>query len=81
MKRHFDFIMKLPGEFAVDGIVWYQLRLCETWDIESFFFTDVLRKMDTPIPMLKLDSEYDIADRGPLKTRIETFVETLKGRV
>lgn len=80
MKRHFDFILKLAGEFAVDGIVWYQLRMCETWDIEQHFFAERLKEMDVPIPMLKLDSEYDIADRGPLKTRIETFVETLKRR-
>ena len=80
MERHFDFILKLADKFAVDGIVWYELRLCETWDIEQFFFAERLREMDTPIPMLKLDSEYDVADRGPLKTRIETFVETLKRR-
>jgi len=81
MKNHFDFILKLAEEFAVDGIVWYQLRLCETWDIESFFFNELLKDMDTPIPMLKLDSEYDVSDRGPLKARIEPFVEALRRRV
>ena len=32
------------------------------------------------LPVLKLESDYDILDRGPLRTRIETFIETLKGR-
>ena len=80
MDRHFDFIIKLAKDFAVDGIVWYQLRMCETWDIESFFLADRMKQKKAPLPMLKLDSEYDIADRGPLKTRIETFIESLKGR-
>jgi benzoyl-CoA reductase/2-hydroxyglutaryl-CoA dehydratase subunit BcrC/BadD/HgdB len=80
MDRHFDFIIKLAKDFAVDGIVWYQLRMCETWSIESFFLADRLKASNVPLTMLKLDSEYDISDRGPLKTRIETFIEALQGR-
>jgi benzoyl-CoA reductase/2-hydroxyglutaryl-CoA dehydratase subunit BcrC/BadD/HgdB len=28
--------------------------------------------------MLKLESDYDVSERGPLRTRIETFVEIIK---
>lgn len=80
MDQHFDFIIKLADDFSVDGIVWYQLRMCETWSIESFFLADRMKARDASLPMLKLDSEYDVADRGPLRTRIETFIETLEGR-
>ena len=78
MVRHFDFIEKLARDFSVDGVVWYQLRLCETWDMESHFLPERLKKMDRPIPMLKLESEYDIEDIVPMKTRVEAFVESLR---
>lgn len=76
--RHFDFIHNLAKDFAVDGVVWYQLRLCETWSIESYFIAEKLKKLDRPYPMLKLESEYDVSDAAQLKTRIETFVDALR---
>ena len=82
LKRHIEFIRGLARDFKVDRIVWYQLRFCETWDMESYFCAEELKKLAEPIPMLKLDSEYDISDRGQLRTRVETFVETLReGRI
>lgn len=78
MQRHFDFILKLANDFSVDGIVWYQLRQCETWSIESYFMAETLKKMTNRIPMIKLESDYDIADTGQIKTRIESFVETFR---
>jgi benzoyl-CoA reductase/2-hydroxyglutaryl-CoA dehydratase subunit BcrC/BadD/HgdB len=77
MDRHFDFIMTLAKDFSVAGIIWYQLRLCETYDIESYYFAKYLKEGKTHLPMLKLESEYDLADLGPLRTRIETFIETI----
>lgn len=80
MDRHFDFILNLIRDYAVDGVVWYQLRLCETWAMESYFMGKTLDKLDPPIPWLKLESEWDIGDSGPLMTRIEAFIELLKGK-
>ena len=77
-RKRLDFITGLAREFNVAGIIWYQLLYCDTYDIESFYFAQELEKIG--LPMLKLESEYDILDRGSLRTRIETFVETLKGR-
>ncbi|MDY7036066.1 MAG: 2-hydroxyacyl-CoA dehydratase family protein [Thermodesulfobacteriota bacterium] len=74
--KRFDFIMKLVNEFSVDGIIWYHLLYCETYDIESFFMT---RKMEEAgIPMLKIQTDYEAAEIGPLRTRVETFIEMLK---
>jgi benzoyl-CoA reductase/2-hydroxyglutaryl-CoA dehydratase subunit BcrC/BadD/HgdB len=28
--------------------------------------------------MLKIESDYDVSERGPLRTRLETFVEIIK---
>ena len=77
-RRRLDFIAGLAKEFNVAGIIWYQLLYCDTYDIESYFFIQEMEKLG--LPVLKLESDYDILDRGPLRTRIETFIETLKGR-
>lgn len=77
-RRRLEFIAGLAKEFNVAGIIWYQLLYCDTYDIESYFFIQEMEKLG--LPVLKLESDYDILDRGPLRTRIETFIETLKGR-
>jgi len=75
-----DFYLNLIKEFKVDGIVWYSLMYRDAYDIEGFFFEDVLRK-ETRLPMLKLNSDYDIhAEISPFRTRIESFMEVVKGR-
>ncbi len=81
MARHFDFIEKLIKDFSVHAVVWYQLRLCETYDMEGHFLPERLKKMSPTPPILKLESEYDIEDIGAMRTRIETFVEIIKERM
>ena len=75
-RERIDFVLKLASDFKVDGIVWYQLMYRESYDIESFYFDKICKEKD--IPMLKLQSDYDMAEKGPMRTRVETFVETLK---
>ncbi len=75
--KRYDFILNLSRQFNVAGIIWYELLFCETYNVEGFAFA---RKMEQAgIPVLKLRSDYDALDRGPIKTRIEAFLETLSG--
>ena len=48
----------------------------ETYGIESYIFHKVLEKMN--IPMLILTSDYSPAETGHLRTRIETFIQTIE---
>ena len=75
--RHLEFVSGLVRDFSVDGVIWYQLRLCESHNIQSYFMEENLKKAQPPIPMLKVESEYDVADTSQLRTRIETFIQTL----
>jgi len=77
-RKRLDFIVKLAGEFNVAGIIWYQLLYCETYDIESYFFIQQMEELGYPV--LKLESDYEVLDRGSLRTRVEAFMETLGGR-
>ena len=78
-RERLDYLIKLARDFNVDGIIWYQLMYRSSYDIQAFYFEKLLKK-ELDIPMLKVESDYDVSERGPLKTRIETFVEIMKAR-
>jgi benzoyl-CoA reductase/2-hydroxyglutaryl-CoA dehydratase subunit BcrC/BadD/HgdB len=76
-KKRLDFVLKLVKDFDVSGVIWYELLYCETYDSESYFFAQ--RMGEQNIPMLILESDYSTTATGQLKTRIEAFIEILKG--
>lgn len=79
-RERLDFILKLAKDFKVDGILWYQLMYRDGADIHSYRFSRILKK-ELDIPMLKLQSDWDMAGEiGPFRTRIEAFVETIGRR-
>jgi benzoyl-CoA reductase/2-hydroxyglutaryl-CoA dehydratase subunit BcrC/BadD/HgdB len=78
MKTRLANVVRLAEDFAVKGVLWYQLTLCETFDIEFAYFAE--RFKEKGLPVLKLDSDYDASDRGRMKTRISAFMESLERR-
>ena len=76
-KERRDFLIKLAQDFRVDGVIWYQLMYRESYKTESYYFPDRLKK-ETGLSMLTIESDYDQAETGALRTRIETFIETIK---
>ncbi|MDB9823190.1 2-hydroxyacyl-CoA dehydratase family protein [Deltaproteobacteria bacterium] len=76
-QRRFDFALKLITDFNVSGVIWYELACCETYDAEAYFFK---RKMEElKIPMLILESDYGMTSAGQAGTRLEAFMEMIKG--
>ena len=76
-RQRLDFLVKLAKDFNVAGVIWYQLMYRESYKLESYYFPDILKK-DTGLSMLTVESDYDAAERGPMQTRIETFIETIR---
>jgi benzoyl-CoA reductase/2-hydroxyglutaryl-CoA dehydratase subunit BcrC/BadD/HgdB len=72
-----DFLVKLAKDYKVAGVIWYQLMYRESYKVESYFFPDILKK-EAGLSMLVVESEYDAIETGPMKTRIETFIETIR---
>ena len=72
-----NFLIKLVKEYNVDGLIWYQLMFRESYKVESYFFPRMLKE-EAGIPMFVVESEYDTMESSPMKTRIETFIETIK---
>jgi benzoyl-CoA reductase/2-hydroxyglutaryl-CoA dehydratase subunit BcrC/BadD/HgdB len=76
-KPRLDFALKLISDFTVAGVIWYGLLGCETYDAESYYFRQKLEERN--IPMLILESDYGMAGFGQMKTRIDAFIEMVKG--
>jgi benzoyl-CoA reductase/2-hydroxyglutaryl-CoA dehydratase subunit BcrC/BadD/HgdB len=75
--KRLDFTLKLINDFKVSGVIWYELLCCETYDSESYFFTEKMAERD--IPVLVLESDYSTAATGQIKTRLQAFIEIVKG--
>ena len=76
-KLRIEFAEKLAKDYAVDGIIWYNLMYRDSYDIQYYYFEKALDK-DMGLKTLKVVSDYDTSEVGPMKTRIEAFVETLR---
>ena len=72
------FLLKLAKEFRVDGIIWYSMLYREAYDIEGIYFGRRAEKEG--LRFIKIVSDYDTAERGPLRTRIEAFIESIRGQ-
>lgn len=79
-KDRIEFLKKLIQDFYIDGVVWYQLSYEEIYDMEGSIVSKSLE--DIRIPFLKLESSFEYAreEMGPLRTRIESFIETIKNK-
>jgi benzoyl-CoA reductase/2-hydroxyglutaryl-CoA dehydratase subunit BcrC/BadD/HgdB len=77
-RERLDFTVQLAKECNVDGVIWYQLRYCDTYNMEYFYFNRMMK--DVGLPVLQLESEYDVEERGRLLNRVESFVESLGRR-
>jgi benzoyl-CoA reductase/2-hydroxyglutaryl-CoA dehydratase subunit BcrC/BadD/HgdB len=71
---------KLIRDFNIDGVIWYELSFEEIYDLECSIISQALDKMN--IPFLKLESSYEYSREavGPLTTRVESFIESVKQR-
>jgi benzoyl-CoA reductase/2-hydroxyglutaryl-CoA dehydratase subunit BcrC/BadD/HgdB len=77
-KERMAYIRKLIEEYRVDGVLWYQLSFDEIYDME---YSCIAKKLgDDKVPVIKLETSYEYSreSMGPLTTRVESFVESLK---
>jgi benzoyl-CoA reductase/2-hydroxyglutaryl-CoA dehydratase subunit BcrC/BadD/HgdB len=75
----YAYIQSIFKDYKVDGVIWYQLSFDEIYDME---YSCLAKWMgESGVPILKLESSYEYSREamGPLTTRIESYVESLKG--
>jgi benzoyl-CoA reductase/2-hydroxyglutaryl-CoA dehydratase subunit BcrC/BadD/HgdB len=73
-------IKKLIKDYRIDGVIWYELSFEEIYDLECSIISKEMSQMN--IPFLKLESSYEYSREaiGPLTTRVESFIESVKQR-
>jgi benzoyl-CoA reductase/2-hydroxyglutaryl-CoA dehydratase subunit BcrC/BadD/HgdB len=77
-ENRIEFIKNLINDYHIDGVVWYQLSFEEIYDMECSLISKSM--MEMKVPFLKLESSYEYSREatGPLITRIESFIETIR---
>lgn len=78
-KDRVNWILNKVKEWKASGVIYYVVRGCMLYAMEYMRIKKVLDRMN--VPMYYLDTEYTREDVGPLKTRVEAFLEMLAARV
>jgi benzoyl-CoA reductase/2-hydroxyglutaryl-CoA dehydratase subunit BcrC/BadD/HgdB len=75
-----EIMKKLIKDFNIDGVIWYELSFEEIYDLECSIISKAMAEMN--IPLLKLESSYEYSREaiGPLTTRAESFIESVRQR-
>ena len=71
-----DDIIRLAGEYQVDGIIEVNLQFCNLYSTESYLVKQALAEHG--LPVLHIETDYSEQDYEQLKTRIEAFFEMLR---
>ncbi len=79
-EERIESVKKLIRDSDIDGVIWYGLSFEEIYDMESSILSRALKQIG--IPFLKLESSYEYSREavGPLTTRVESFIESVKRR-
>jgi len=62
---------------GAQGIIHYSLQFCHTYNIEEIKVREMCEREN--IPYLSIESDYSAEDIGQLQTRIEAFLEQIRG--
>ena len=72
-----EHILDLARDSKADGVIHYSIQFCTPYSVESYRVEKALQQKH--IPVLKIESDYGMEDVGQLKTRVEAFLEMVKG--
>jgi benzoyl-CoA reductase/2-hydroxyglutaryl-CoA dehydratase subunit BcrC/BadD/HgdB len=76
-KERRDHIREMAAKYKVDGIILYAIQFCAPYTVEAIAIENELEK--DGIPAIRIETDYSQEDVGQLKTRIQAFIERLKG--
>jgi len=51
------------------------MKFCDLWGVESAVLAQALRTAG--LPVLRLEREYALGGAGPLRTRVQAFLESM----
>ena len=71
-----DDIKSLVDSLHADGVIHYSLQFCTPYMMEAY----KAEKAITKVPFMRIETDYSMEDVGQLKSRVEAFIEMVKGR-
>lgn len=72
----FDILLAEAKEFNAQAIIWYQTLYRDGYDLQAWPYK---RKFNAAgLPFIKIETNYAAAERGTIKTRIETAIELIE---
>jgi benzoyl-CoA reductase/2-hydroxyglutaryl-CoA dehydratase subunit BcrC/BadD/HgdB len=72
-----DQVIKEYRDSKAQGVIHYCLQFCHTYNIEAIRIKEACEK--NGIPFMAIESDYSPEDVGQLQTRVEAFLEQVKG--
>lgn len=72
-----DHVRAMVKDYGAQGVIHYSLQFCHPYIIESGPVEETLEKGG--VPTLRLETDYSQEDAGQLRTRIEAFLERIRG--
>jgi benzoyl-CoA reductase/2-hydroxyglutaryl-CoA dehydratase subunit BcrC/BadD/HgdB len=72
-----DQVLREYRDSKAQGVLHYSLQFCHTYNVEEIKIKEACRQEG--IPYLSIESDYSPEDVGQLQTRIEAFLEQIRG--
>ncbi len=72
-----EHVLAMAKELGAQGVIHYGLQFCSPYQIEAGPVEKRLEKEG--VPALRIDTDYGQEDIGQIQTRVEAFVERLRG--
>src|SRR3989337_2136647 len=76
-EQRFRHVEELAKQFAVEGVIMFVIKYCDTHMFDAPLLRDDLKAMG--LPVLYLEWEHSMSGFAGLKTRIEAFIEMVGG--
>ncbi len=73
--RRIDEIVAMAREYRADGVVYYTLQGCHSYNIEMYRVRQALK--EAGIPMLAIETDYSASDVGQIGLRVDAFLEMI----
>jgi benzoyl-CoA reductase/2-hydroxyglutaryl-CoA dehydratase subunit BcrC/BadD/HgdB len=73
-------IVKIARDYRVHGLIYYNLKYCDTWRAEFKSIKDTLYR-ELSVPTLLIETDYSPSDVGTIRTEIEAFIKKIGGRI
>ena len=82
IEKRINRITKIAQDYRVSALIYYNLKNCDTWQAEFQLIKKAFQNPDNPElwkPTLLIEADYSPADVGTIRTKVEAFIEQIKG--